>query len=55
MLLWIFVSGNAALVFAILTALIWVMHRGNIARLHRRHRAQNRKVVGGRAKKLIGR
>lgn len=32
-LLWIFVRGNAAWVFAILTALIWVMHRGNISRL----------------------
>jgi glycerol-3-phosphate acyltransferase PlsY len=32
-LLWIFVRGNPAWVFAILTALIWVMHRGNISRL----------------------
>jgi glycerol-3-phosphate acyltransferase PlsY len=33
MLLWIFVRGNAAWVFAVLTALVWVMHRGNISRL----------------------
>ena len=32
-LLWIFVRGNAAWVFALLTALVWVMHRANIARL----------------------
>ena len=32
-LLWIFVRGNAAWVFAILTALVWIMHRGNISRL----------------------
>jgi glycerol-3-phosphate acyltransferase PlsY len=32
-LLWVFVRGNADWVFAILTALIWFMHRGNISRL----------------------
>src|SRR4029077_16040677 len=32
-LLWIFVGGKAALLFAILTAIIWIMHRGNISRL----------------------
>ena len=32
-LLWVFVSGKAALLFAILTAIIWIMHRGNISRL----------------------
>ena len=32
-LLWIFVRGNAAWMFAILTALVWDTHRGNIARL----------------------
>jgi glycerol-3-phosphate acyltransferase PlsY len=32
-LLWIFISSKAALLFAILTAIVWVMHRGNIARL----------------------
>jgi glycerol-3-phosphate acyltransferase PlsY len=32
-LLWIFVRGNAAWVFAVLTALVWIMHRGNISRL----------------------
>jgi glycerol-3-phosphate acyltransferase PlsY len=32
-LLWVFVRGNADWVFAILTVLIWVMHRSNIARL----------------------
>jgi len=32
-LLWFFVGGAPALTFAILTALIWIMHRGNIARL----------------------
>ena len=32
-LLWIFVRGNAAWVFAVLTVLVWFMHRGNISRL----------------------
>lgn len=32
-LLGIFVSGKTALLFAILTAIIWIMHRGNISRL----------------------
>jgi glycerol-3-phosphate acyltransferase PlsY len=32
-LLWVFVRGNADWVFAILTALVWFMHRGNISRL----------------------
>jgi glycerol-3-phosphate acyltransferase PlsY len=32
-LLWVFVRGNAAWIFAILTALVWLKHRGNIARL----------------------
>jgi glycerol-3-phosphate acyltransferase PlsY len=32
-LLWVFVRGNADWVFAILTALVWFMHRANIARL----------------------
>jgi glycerol-3-phosphate acyltransferase PlsY len=32
-LLWVFVRGNADWVFAILTVLIWVMHRSNISRL----------------------
>ena len=32
-LLWFFVGGTPALTFAILTVLIWIMHRGNIARL----------------------
>jgi len=32
-LLWFFAGGKPALLFAILTALIWVMHRANIARL----------------------
>jgi glycerol-3-phosphate acyltransferase PlsY len=32
-MLWFFVGGNPALLFAILTVLIWIMHRGNIARL----------------------
>src|SRR4051812_17329394 len=32
-LLWIFVRGNAAWVFVLLTALVWIMHRGNISRL----------------------
>ena len=30
---WVFVRGNADWVFAILTALVWFMHRGNISRL----------------------
>jgi glycerol-3-phosphate acyltransferase PlsY len=32
-LLWVFVRGNADWVFAILTVLVWIMHRGNILRL----------------------
>ena len=32
-LLGLFVGGKAALLFAILTAIIWIMHRGNISRL----------------------
>jgi glycerol-3-phosphate acyltransferase PlsY len=32
-LLWVFVRGNAAWVFAVLTSLVWLMHRGNISRL----------------------
>jgi glycerol-3-phosphate acyltransferase PlsY len=32
-MLWFFADGKAALLFAILTVLIWVMHRANIARL----------------------
>jgi glycerol-3-phosphate acyltransferase PlsY len=32
-LLWYFVSNRAALLFAVLTVLIWIMHRANIARL----------------------
>jgi glycerol-3-phosphate acyltransferase PlsY len=32
-LLWVFVRGNADWVFAVLTALVWFMHRANIARL----------------------
>ena len=32
-LLWIFVRGNAAWVFAILTGLVWAMHLGNLSRL----------------------
>jgi glycerol-3-phosphate acyltransferase PlsY len=33
MLLWLLAAVNAAIVFAILTALVWFMHRGNISRL----------------------
>jgi glycerol-3-phosphate acyltransferase PlsY len=32
-LLWVFVRGNAAWVFAVLTVVVWLMHRGNISRL----------------------
>jgi glycerol-3-phosphate acyltransferase PlsY len=32
-LLWFFAGGKPALLFAILTAIVWVTHRGNIARL----------------------
>ena len=32
-LLWVFVRGNADWVFALLTALVWFMHRGNLSRL----------------------
>jgi glycerol-3-phosphate acyltransferase PlsY len=32
-LLWVMTSGKAALLFLVLTALIWIMHRANIARL----------------------
>ncbi|MSP45540.1 MAG: glycerol-3-phosphate 1-O-acyltransferase [Xanthobacteraceae bacterium] len=32
-LLLIFISGKAALLFAVLTVIVWVMHRDNIARL----------------------
>ncbi len=32
-LLLIFVGGKAALLFAVLTVIVWVMHRGNISRL----------------------
>jgi glycerol-3-phosphate acyltransferase PlsY len=32
-LLWFFAGGKPALLFAILTALVWVMHRANIVRL----------------------
>jgi glycerol-3-phosphate acyltransferase PlsY len=32
-LLWVFVRGNADWVFAVLTALVWFTHRGNISRL----------------------
>ncbi len=32
-LLWFFAGGKPALLFALLTALVWVMHRANIARL----------------------
>ena len=32
-MLWFFVDGKSMLLFAILTALVWIMHRGNIARL----------------------
>jgi glycerol-3-phosphate acyltransferase PlsY len=33
MLLWLLAAVNAAIVFVILTALVWFMHRGNISRL----------------------
>jgi glycerol-3-phosphate acyltransferase PlsY len=33
LLLYFFVSGKSALLFAVLTAIVWVMHRGNIQRL----------------------
>jgi len=33
LLLWVFVRGNADWVFALLAALVWFMHRGNISRL----------------------
>ena len=33
MLLWLLAAVNAAVVFVILTALVWFMHRGNISRL----------------------
>jgi glycerol-3-phosphate acyltransferase PlsY len=33
LLLWVFVRGNADWVFALLAALVWYMHRGNISRL----------------------
>ena len=32
-LLWLVASGKAALLFAVLAAIIWIMHRSNIARL----------------------
>ena len=32
-LLWYFTGDRPALLFAVLTALVWIMHRGNIARL----------------------
>jgi glycerol-3-phosphate acyltransferase PlsY len=32
-LLWLAGSGKAALLFAMLAAIVWIMHRGNIARL----------------------
>ena len=32
-LLWLLAAVNAAIVFVILTALVWFMHRGNISRL----------------------
>ena len=32
-LLWFFAGGKPALLFAVLTAIVWVMHRGNIQRL----------------------
>lgn len=32
-LLWILASGKAALLFAVLSAIVWVMHRANISRL----------------------
>ena len=32
-LLWFFAGAKPALLFLILTALVWIMHRGNIARL----------------------
>jgi len=33
MLLWFFAGGKPAVLFLILTALVWIKHRGNIARL----------------------
>jgi glycerol-3-phosphate acyltransferase PlsY len=33
LLLWFFGPGPEALVFLVLTALLWIMHRQNIARL----------------------
>jgi acyl phosphate:glycerol-3-phosphate acyltransferase len=33
MLLWLLAAVNAAIVFIILTALVWFMHRGNLSRL----------------------
>jgi glycerol-3-phosphate acyltransferase PlsY len=32
-MLWFFAGGKPALLFAVLTVLVWVMHRGNIVRL----------------------
>jgi glycerol-3-phosphate acyltransferase PlsY len=32
-MLWLFAGGKPALLFALLTALVWIMHRANIARL----------------------
>jgi acyl phosphate:glycerol-3-phosphate acyltransferase len=32
-LLWYYATGRAALLFLVLTALLWIMHRANIARL----------------------
>ncbi len=32
-LLWFFAGGKPAVLFAVLTAIVWVMHRGNIQRL----------------------
>jgi glycerol-3-phosphate acyltransferase PlsY len=33
MLLWVTAGGKPALLFAVLTVIVWIMHRGNIARL----------------------
>jgi glycerol-3-phosphate acyltransferase PlsY len=44
-LLWLLVGGRAALLFVVLTVVIWIMHRGNIARLI----AGTEPKIGGKA------
>jgi glycerol-3-phosphate acyltransferase PlsY len=44
-LLWFLVGGKPALLFVVLTVVIWVMHRGNIARL----RAGTEPKIGSRS------